>query len=449
MSEKHAHTEVYPFKHYRKMRKIVRRKKADVEESAENSFNIDSINEISQDEIVQTDSDEDDTETDGFFLQPVSTKLRRKLLKVSGIKKLDTFEREECKELRGSREQCGCDCQFECLPETCLCALNGIQCQVDRFSFPCGCSRDGCANPSGRIEFNPGKVHNHYLHTMMRLKNEGETEQPESNFPVAGDRGYNSAKRAQHIRFLDDDRAVEGETSFNSTDTGCCWECSVHTANLPKGDTAHSLQLSAYSTSHLNKFDNQFPTFGTSAFDGNGVVAVDSPLMIGNASNCHHSGSSLEPLSGLLNPILNTVDSLDMYSLAHLQHSSAAMPSSATISNNQSYSEDVASAAGEWQKLSHESLLTTSSLIPMVDEDCTTSSSTSSSGSSAASSDQPSSEEQSYHELRVPMHIQNSLPVSLQFGIEDQSSCAREVEKSQGVSSLSLAQPALPAESTL
>lgn len=36
-------------------------------------------------------------------------------------------------------------------------------------SFPCGCSRDGCGNMAGRIEFNPLRVRTHYLHTIMKL----------------------------------------------------------------------------------------------------------------------------------------------------------------------------------------------------------------------------------------------------------------------------------------
>ena len=42
--------------------------------------------------------------------------------------------------------------------------------QVDRAGFPCGCSRDGCANSSGRIEFNPVRVRTHFIHTIMRLE---------------------------------------------------------------------------------------------------------------------------------------------------------------------------------------------------------------------------------------------------------------------------------------
>ena len=52
---------------------------------------------------------------------------------------------------------------------------------MDRVSFPCGCSRDGCANASGRIEFNPVRVRTHFIHTLMRL----ELEQKENGLAAA------------------------------------------------------------------------------------------------------------------------------------------------------------------------------------------------------------------------------------------------------------------------
>lgn len=42
--------------------------------------------------------------------------------------------------------------------------------QVDRASFPCGCSTDGCGNVYGRLEFNPKRVRTHFIHTIMRLE---------------------------------------------------------------------------------------------------------------------------------------------------------------------------------------------------------------------------------------------------------------------------------------
>lgn len=47
---------------------------------------------------------------------------------------------------------------------------------MDRLNFPCGCSRDACANPSGRVEFNPVRVRTHFIHTLMRMELENAQE---------------------------------------------------------------------------------------------------------------------------------------------------------------------------------------------------------------------------------------------------------------------------------
>lgn len=44
--------------------------------------------------------------------------------------------------------------------------------QVDRPSFPCSCTRDGCANSAGRIEFNLERVRTHFIQTLMRIEME-------------------------------------------------------------------------------------------------------------------------------------------------------------------------------------------------------------------------------------------------------------------------------------
>ncbi|KAM3657446.1 cysteine/serine-rich nuclear protein 2 [Ammospiza maritima maritima] len=120
---------------------------------------------------------------DYFYLQPLPTKRRRALLRASGVRRIDAEERQELRALRLSREQCGCHCRLTCEPRTCACSQAGIQCQVDRTSFPCGCSRDGCGNVAGRIEFNPLRVRTHFLHTLMKLelesRRQGEEEEEE------------------------------------------------------------------------------------------------------------------------------------------------------------------------------------------------------------------------------------------------------------------------------
>jgi hypothetical protein len=132
----------------------------------------------SDDEISENSLSEADSEAYGF-LQPVTARQRRAILKAAGVRKIDTTEKDECRQLRLSREVCGCTCRGYCDPDTCECSLAGIKCQVDRLKpheFPCGCNRDGCANVNGRIEFNPARVKTHFIHTIMRLELEKRHE---------------------------------------------------------------------------------------------------------------------------------------------------------------------------------------------------------------------------------------------------------------------------------
>lgn len=132
----------------------------------------------SDDELSENSLSEADSEAYGF-LQPVTARQRRAILKAAGVRKIDTIEKDECRLLRVSREVCGCTCRSYCDPESCECSLAGIKCQVDRLKpqeFPCGCNRDGCANVNGRIEFNPARVKTHFIHTIMRLELEKRQE---------------------------------------------------------------------------------------------------------------------------------------------------------------------------------------------------------------------------------------------------------------------------------
>ncbi|XP_023812594.1 cysteine/serine-rich nuclear protein 2 isoform X2 [Oryzias latipes] len=125
---------------------------------------------LTLDDVSDEDLDVEAVEVDDcFFLQPLPTKRRRALLRASGIARIDAREKAELRAIRLSREECGCDCRLYCDPRHCGCSQAGIKCQVDRMSFPCGCSRDGCGNMAGRVEFNPLRVRTHYLHTIMKL----------------------------------------------------------------------------------------------------------------------------------------------------------------------------------------------------------------------------------------------------------------------------------------
>eukprot|EP00071_Canis_lupus_P018953 XP_013966151.1 cysteine/serine-rich nuclear protein 3 [Canis lupus familiaris] len=114
---------------------------------------------LTVDDISDDDIDLDNTEVDEyFFLQPLPTKKRRALLRASGVKKIDVEEKHELRAIRLSREDCGCDCRVFCDPETCTCSLAGIKCQVDRMSFPCGCTKEGIVNSEKFLKLGAQKV---------------------------------------------------------------------------------------------------------------------------------------------------------------------------------------------------------------------------------------------------------------------------------------------------
>lgn len=155
--------------HSIEQRRLYRLKMAGNELNASSSSSDESK---SEDEISDISLSDGDNDAYGF-LQPVTARQRRALLKAAGVRKIDTTEKDECRQLRTSREVCGCTCRGYCDPDTCECSQAGIKCQVDRLKpheFPCGCTRDGCANVNGRIEFNPARVKTHFIHTIMRLE---------------------------------------------------------------------------------------------------------------------------------------------------------------------------------------------------------------------------------------------------------------------------------------
>ncbi|XP_034717552.1 cysteine/serine-rich nuclear protein 1b [Etheostoma cragini] len=137
--------------------------------------------QLTVDDIPEQDIDISGANLDeGSFLHPYPPKRRYGLLKAAGVKKIEKEEKRQLHELRISRENCGCDCQGFCEPETCSCSLAGIKCQMDHSSFPCGCTKDGCGNTEGRIEFNSTRVQTHYIHTIMKLELEKRLEEQSS-----------------------------------------------------------------------------------------------------------------------------------------------------------------------------------------------------------------------------------------------------------------------------
>lgn len=144
--------------------------------------------EESEEDYLSEGSGSDADDGSNGFLQPVTPKQRRALLKAAGVRKIDASEKIDCRDIRNSREVCGCSCREFCDPETCACSQAGIKCQVDRAMFPCGCTREACGNTVGRVEFNPTRVRTHYIHTVMRL----DMEQRQSQGPSIVSSGNNS-----------------------------------------------------------------------------------------------------------------------------------------------------------------------------------------------------------------------------------------------------------------
>lgn len=95
-----------------------------------------SSSEDSDSDYEPSDNSESEMDAESYgFLQPVSTRQRRALLKAAGVRKIDSSEKDDCKMIRSSREFCGCTCRGYCDPDTCACSQSGIKCQVNIIYF--------------------------------------------------------------------------------------------------------------------------------------------------------------------------------------------------------------------------------------------------------------------------------------------------------------------------
>lgn len=215
MGEKHVHRDDFTLAEFaREQRRIHREMLEKQRQEGKLMEGLEArLAEMEEEEEEGCHSDEDsDWEfedlDDYYFLQPVSIRQRRIMLRNSGVKKIDNTEKDTCKQIRQSREQCGCDCKLYCDPKTCACSLAGIKCQVDRLSFPCGCTKDGCANPTGRVEFNPIRVRTHFIHTVMRLELESKCD-----------------KNSKSSDSESDEKDSGNLSQFNSNERGSCRDC--------------------------------------------------------------------------------------------------------------------------------------------------------------------------------------------------------------------------------
>ncbi|XP_045470092.1 uncharacterized protein LOC123677553 isoform X2 [Harmonia axyridis] len=182
MGAYHTHSKKFTImEHANEQRRIHRQLMQQMRNKSASNLAAATSSEESESEEEPSDASESEMDMDNYyFLQPVPTRQRRALLKAAGVRKIESYEKDDCKDIRSSREFCGCGCKGYCDPETCSCSQAGIKCQVDRLNFPCGCSRDNCANSSGRIEFNPVRVRTHFIHTLMRLELEKKQETEEA-----------------------------------------------------------------------------------------------------------------------------------------------------------------------------------------------------------------------------------------------------------------------------
>ena len=63
-------------------------------------------------------------------LERLGSRKRKQILKAADVTPLDPAEADECRRIRDSRSNVGCQCYGgKCLPDTCPCASAGITCQ--------------------------------------------------------------------------------------------------------------------------------------------------------------------------------------------------------------------------------------------------------------------------------------------------------------------------------
>lgn len=233
---------------------------------------------LMEDSEEDEDSDFDDSD-EYCFLQPLTVRQRRITLRQSGVKKIDSTEKDYCKKVRNSREFCGCDCNIFCDPDSCACSLAGINCQVDRQSFPCGCSKEGCGNINGRIEFNPLRVKTHFIHTKMRL----ELERHDTDIPIKVDHSCsketpdNVAETEKDISCENDRKEAIDLTEFNSNELGSCrdcqnWEvCNVMMQEVENAEAEQQravMNIYSNTTQQMVEISNTLPT-GVLMFNDN------------------------------------------------------------------------------------------------------------------------------------------------------------------------------------
>lgn len=238
MSSQHAHEQKFSLKDHAKERKRMHRQIL-MEQRRQGKLFPSPLLAVGAEDLpeVSSGSDSESDYDDYYFLQPLPIRQRRMLLRSAGVKKIEGDEKDDCRDIRLSRNLCGCECKVYCLPETCSCSLAGIKCQVDRLSFPCGCTKDGCNNAAGRIEFNPIRVRTHFIHTLMRLELERKDAESKHIAALRSGCGGSVVENCnsvitQQVSQVGSHSGESGRaeedwtwTQFNSNERGSCRDC--------------------------------------------------------------------------------------------------------------------------------------------------------------------------------------------------------------------------------
>ena len=143
-------------------------------------------------------------------LAPISQNARESILKAAGVRRILKGEERDCKEIRQSRVTCGCDCGDVCLPETCECTLNGIDCQVDFDRFPCSCQTNSCHNGNGRKEYDLSAINKHYSETFVKVVSREWTPRQQRK----NQRDLSSIKNHHHCKGIFVAKKCEGPQEF-------------------------------------------------------------------------------------------------------------------------------------------------------------------------------------------------------------------------------------------
>ena len=174
-------------------------------------------------------------------------------------------------------------------------------------NFPCGCTRDGCANSSGRIEFNPVRVRTHFIHTLMRLELEKKQKLEEGE--EEGGNGSGSALAKQdpssnrHLTWGEEDRLSGTPTpSYQEQDKGAI-DSMATTSPKFNGSLLRDVTLGSgvevESCVHAGSFTNLH--YGAPG-EGPGGMVSGSDMTVGNTSG----------FSGMVD-LPAREDSLDLY----------------------------------------------------------------------------------------------------------------------------------------